>query len=44
LLNENALRSLWRNWAKEQLPQYDYKIVTDQYEEVYAQALERYSQ
>jgi phosphatidyl-myo-inositol alpha-mannosyltransferase len=42
LLYENGLRQLWRDWAKTQLPQYDYKVVTDQYEEVYSQALEQH--
>jgi len=42
LLQENGLRQLWRNWAKAQLPQYNYKVVTDQYEEVYSQALEQH--
>ncbi len=42
LLHENDLRTLWRTWAKSQLPQYDYKAVTDQYEEVYSQALEQH--
>ena len=42
LLQENGLRALWRDWAKAQLPQYDYKVVTDQYEEVYSQALEQH--
>lgn len=42
LLHENGLRALWRDWAKSQLPQYDYRTITDQYEEVYSQALEQH--
>jgi phosphatidylinositol alpha-mannosyltransferase len=38
LLHEPSLRRLWRNWAKEELPQYDYARIVDQYEEVYEQA------
>lgn len=39
LLFEPDLRKLWRKWAAEQMPLYDYGHITDQYEEVYAQAL-----
>jgi phosphatidylinositol alpha-mannosyltransferase len=38
LLHEPSLRRLWRNWAKDELPQYDYSRIVDQYEEVYEQA------
>jgi phosphatidylinositol alpha-mannosyltransferase len=43
LLRENDLRKLWREWAKEQLPQYDYRTIVDQYEEVYEHALEKHA-
>lgn len=39
LLYENELRKLWREWAKDQMPQYSYKAIVDQYEEVYQSAL-----
>lgn len=39
LLYEPDLRKLWRDWAKNELPTYDYKNITDQYEEIYAQAI-----
>ncbi len=39
LLYEPELRKLWREWAKNELPLYDYKNITDQYEEIYAQAI-----
>lgn len=39
LLQENDLRKLWREWAKEQIGQYDVKVIIDQYEELYKQAI-----
>jgi phosphatidyl-myo-inositol alpha-mannosyltransferase len=39
LLFESALRQLWRDWAREEILQYSYKHITDQYEAVYAKAL-----
>jgi phosphatidylinositol alpha-mannosyltransferase len=39
MLYEPELRKLWRDWARNELPTYDYKNITDQYEEIYAQAL-----
>ncbi|HEY5667937.1 MAG TPA: glycosyltransferase family 4 protein [Candidatus Saccharimonadales bacterium] len=42
LLYENDLRRLWRDWAKQQLPQYGYDRIVDQYEEVYKGALRRH--
>jgi phosphatidylinositol alpha-mannosyltransferase len=38
LLHENDLRRLWREWALEQLRQYDYRTIVDQYEEIYKSA------
>jgi phosphatidyl-myo-inositol alpha-mannosyltransferase len=35
---DNALRSAWRDWAKEAVRKYDYQIVIDQYIELYASA------
>jgi phosphatidylinositol alpha-mannosyltransferase len=43
LLYEKDLRHLWRSWALEEIKQYDYPNVVTQYEEVYADALERLS-
>ncbi|HYH74879.1 MAG TPA: glycosyltransferase family 4 protein [Candidatus Saccharimonadales bacterium] len=42
LLHENDLRRLWREWAVEELPQYDYRTIVDQYEEVYRAALQKH--
>lgn len=42
LLHESSLRRLWRNWAKEELAQYDYTRIVDQYEEIYKQAYDRH--
>lgn len=39
LLHENDLRKLWRGWAKDQIKQYGVKVIIDQYEELYEQAL-----
>ena len=43
LLHEDDLRALWRAWAKEQLPHYSYKVIVDQYEEVYKQGIEQHA-
>lgn len=43
LLHENDLRRLWRDWAAEQIPQYSYPAIVDQYEEVYREAVERHA-
>jgi phosphatidylinositol alpha-mannosyltransferase len=42
LLHENDLRKLWREWAADQLPQYDYRTIVDQYEEVYKAAIKKH--
>ncbi len=39
LLFEKDLRRLWRDWAVAEMPQYTYKAIVDQYEEVYIEAL-----
>jgi phosphatidylinositol alpha-mannosyltransferase len=39
LLHETDLRKLWRKWAAEQTPQYSYKHIVSQYEEVYQEAM-----
>jgi phosphatidylinositol alpha-mannosyltransferase len=39
MLNDEALRALWRQWAKEYILRYDYARIVDEYEEVYSQAL-----
>jgi len=39
MLYEPELRKLWRVWAENELPNYHYKHITDQYEEIYAQAI-----
>jgi len=42
LLQENDLRVLWRQWAAEQIGQYDYATIVSQYEEVYEAAIRDY--
>lgn len=39
LLHETDLRKLWRNWAAEELPHYNYERIVSQYEEVYKAAI-----
>jgi len=39
LLNEEALRKVWREWAAEYVKQFSYPRVVDQYEELYREAL-----
>jgi phosphatidylinositol alpha-mannosyltransferase len=39
MLYEKELRELWRTWAAEQMPQYTYKTIIDQYEVIYAKAI-----
>ena len=43
LLQENDLRSLWRDWAAEQIPRYDYAHIVGQYEKVYEKALREHA-
>jgi phosphatidyl-myo-inositol alpha-mannosyltransferase len=40
LLHEVDLRKIWRQWAEEQIPQYHFKTIVDQYETVYRKAIE----
>lgn len=42
LLTQPALRELWRQWALQYVKQFDYKVVLDQYEQLYADAIKRY--
>lgn len=39
LSQETDLRKLWREWAVEQISQYSYSVIVDQYEEVYRDAI-----
>ncbi len=39
LLHENALRDLWRGWAKDQIKRYSTKAIVDQYETLYEKAI-----
>ncbi len=41
LLYETDLRKLWRDWAANEVPQYSYERIVDQYEEVYQAALKK---
>ena len=38
LLHEADLRKLWRSWAKDEIRQYDHRLIVDQYEAVYQKA------
>jgi phosphatidylinositol alpha-mannosyltransferase len=40
LLYENDLRKLWREWAADEVPQYSYERIVDQYLEIYEDAIE----
>lgn len=42
LLEETDLRKLWRQWAAEEIPQYSYAAIVDQYEEVYHEAIKQH--
>ena len=44
LLHENALRKLWRDWAKDQIKQYSTKAIVDQYEDLYNEAIKKHRQ
>jgi phosphatidylinositol alpha-mannosyltransferase len=39
LLYENDLRKIWRSWAKDEVKNYSYKKIAQQYEESYRKAL-----
>jgi phosphatidylinositol alpha-mannosyltransferase len=39
LLYENDLRKLWRDWAEDEIGQYSYENIVNEYEEVYKKAL-----
>lgn len=41
LLRENDLRKLWRDWARQEVVQYDYPNIVSRYEEVYAEAIQK---
>jgi glycosyltransferase involved in cell wall biosynthesis len=42
LLCEPQLRRLWLSWAKQNIAQYDYPEVVDQYEAIYNDTFKRY--
>lgn len=44
LLHENDLRQIWRDWAADQIPQYSYAAIVDQYEEIYHEAAREHAQ
>lgn len=44
LLTQPELRELWRRWAKQYVKQFDYKVVLDQYESLYKEAVARYGE
>lgn len=43
LLHEKDLRKLWRAWAAEEIMQYSYPRIVDQYEEVYQAAIREHA-
>lgn len=43
LLHENDLRKLWRDWAAEEIQQYDYASIVNLYEQVYKKALKEHA-
>jgi phosphatidylinositol alpha-mannosyltransferase len=42
MLHDENLRKLWKKWAAEQVPQYSYDRIVDQYLEVYQAAYKRH--
>lgn len=44
MLHDENLRKLWKKWAAEQIPQYDYPRIVDQYLEIYESAYKRHSE
>lgn len=42
LLTEPKLRALWQSWARQQVQQYSYSAVVDQYEALYKRALRKH--
>lgn len=42
MLHDENLRRLWKKWAAEQIPQYSYDRIVDQYLEVYQAAYKRH--
>ncbi|MGH7238089.1 MAG: glycosyltransferase family 4 protein, partial [Candidatus Saccharimonadales bacterium] len=44
MLHENQLRDLWRQWAKQTVQSYNYPKIIDQYEAVYARAVQNHIQ
>lgn len=43
MLHDENLRKLWKKWAAEQVPQYSYQRVVDQYLEVYEAAYKKHA-
>lgn len=39
MLTDDAIRAAWREWAAEEVMQYDYKTIVDRYEELYQATL-----
>lgn len=42
LLTQPALRELWRAWALQYVKQFDYTVVLDKYEQLYAESIKKY--
>jgi phosphatidylinositol alpha-mannosyltransferase len=43
LLHENDLRRIWREWAHDEIHQYSYAAIVDQYEEIYRLAIKNHA-
>ena len=39
LLNEEKLRKVWKDWAKQYVKQFNYPLIVDRYEDLYISAL-----
>ncbi len=42
LMHQNDLRSIWRTWAQEDIGQYDWTRIIEQYEDIYGEARKRH--
>jgi phosphatidyl-myo-inositol alpha-mannosyltransferase len=44
MLHDESLRKLWKKWAADQVPQYSYERIVDQYLEIYESAYKRHAE
>ena len=40
MLYDNDVRTMWREWAANEVKQYDYRIIVDRYEKIYEEVLQ----